>query len=101
MRSRLIALRTGVLGVAVWGVIALVVLGGGYLLSDLLYDAGLWPMGAVLRVLLIGALLWFAWVILVDVILNLIRGLIYGDPFERELERITSDPLAPLKTPKH
>lgn len=58
------------------------------LFADLIYKAGLWPIGAVMRLILLGAMLWFAWVIFVDVVLNLIRGLIYGDPFERELESI-------------
>jgi len=90
MGSRLIVLRTAVLGLLLWGLIALLVLGGGYWLSDRVYDAGLWPIGAVMRLILLGAMLWFAWVIFVDVVLAFIRGLIYGDPEERELERIRS-----------
>ena len=100
MRTRLVALRTGVLGLLLWGTIALAVLGGGYFLSVLIYDNGLWPIGAVLRVILALVALWLAWVIFVDVILKLIDGLMHGDQFDRAIDQITRDPLAPLKTPK-
>ena len=36
-----------------------VILGGGYWLSDLVYDAGLWPIGAAMRVILVVMLIGF------------------------------------------
>jgi hypothetical protein len=38
----------------------LAVLAGGYWLSDRAYDAGLWPIGAIMRVALLLMLLGFA-----------------------------------------
>ncbi len=87
MRSRLIAIRTGVLGILIWGILALVVLGGGYWLSDRVYDAGIWPLGAVMRLALLGSLLFFAWMMFLT-IWGLAGGVLGGDPLENELNRI-------------
>lgn len=53
------------LGVFVINIIVLAlgwaVLAFGYWLSDLVYDVGLWPIGAVMRIVLFG--MAFAWLI--------------------------------------
>jgi len=53
------------LGILVLNIIILalgwVVLGFGYWLSDLAYDAGLWPIGAVMRIVLL--LMAIGWLI--------------------------------------
>ena len=44
---------SGLLFAAFTLVVGSAVLGGGYWLSDRAYDAGLWPIGAIMRVVLL------------------------------------------------
>lgn len=59
----------------------------GYWLSDVVYDAGLWPIGAVMRIGLLISLLGYGLMVLMLTFLA-IRNLILGDDEARELERI-------------
>jgi hypothetical protein len=61
--------------VGIPGTIAALVL--GYWLSDLVYEAGLWPIGALMRIGLGAALVGAAiWILLVT--FTVIRTLIFG-----------------------
>ena len=62
MVSRSFILSEFLRGLATVVVITLIVVGGGYWLSDRFYDWGLWPLGAGLRLValvwLVGAAYW-------------------------------------------
>ncbi len=62
----------------------------GYWLSDVVYDAGLWPIGAVMRIGLLLRLLGYGFMVLMMVFLA-IRNLVLCDPEALELERIERD----------
>lgn len=55
--NRLLSFLGSIAAVALIVVSAAILLGGGYWLSDRVYDAGLWPIGAVMRVFLLMVLL--------------------------------------------
>ena len=58
--KRVTTLGGGLLLAAIVFVAGAAILAGGYWLSDRVYDAGLWPIGAFMRIVLLVSLLGWA-----------------------------------------